>query len=354
MQYFKTHDCIIKNMDENYAVLYSFTNGNFYLIEKNSISFLYEDKINLKKRININDSNFKYIISKSINPSDINYSNFTSPLVVGVMISNCCNLACNYCLANNGNSYSKENLLIKNESNLIKKLTNSEIISLLISGGEPTLYNNLPNFLYKIYNSNFLIMLDTNGVSISDNLIDILKKTNVYPRISLDSIDKEIHDKNRGDFINTFQNIQKLLNNKINVRINTVIHQNNILELEKLAEFMINSGIKTWHLFKLQKEFAPQSLWLEDSLVEETVSHLKYKYGEQLNILCKFTKSNDSFASFVIDSQGNCFSTNNKSNTEKKVIFGNVLEKNLQYIWQKTPLDYRLRHYKKHLTFEGK
>lgn len=351
----KFYECIIQEISNDYVVLYSFDNGRFYLILKSYFSSVVVfNEFVKKQRIKLKQSYFNNLIDKCTDPSTVDYSNFNSPLVVGVMITNHCNLNCTYCLAKNGESYSKEDTLLKNENVLVDKLINSQIISLLISGGEPTLYKNLPLFLEKMYNSNFLIMLDTNGVHISDDLINSLKKISVFPRISLDSIDENIHNKNRGHYLETLQNIEKLINHKIEFRINTVIHNDNIFKLEDIALFLITHNIKTWHLFKLQKEFAPQNIWVDNQLVENILNHITLTYSDKLNIICKFTKNDDGFASFVIDSMGNCFSTNNKEVKSKKIIFGNIFSSSIYDIWQSTPLDYRLRHYKKHLTFRGK
>lgn len=351
----EVHECIIQEVSLEYFILYSFTNGRFYLIS-NIYSPLKKSNHNtfLRRKIRLNKNKFEYIRNKCLNPEDVDYESFESPIVVGIMISNFCNLNCSYCLARNGSSYSEQNLLIKNEDILINRLIKSQIISLLVSGGEPTLYSNLPTFLDKMYNSNFLIMLDTNGTKLSYELIDTLKRVSIFPRISLDSVSDEIHNKNRGNFSDTFENIKKLINQGIEFRINTVIHNDNIYELEKIAEFMLENNIKTWHLFKLQQEFAPKSIWINDDIVEKNINLIREKYGDKLNIICKFTKNNDSFASFVIDSMGYCFSTDNKNETSKKIVFGNIFEKNIQDIWKSSPLDYRLRHYKKHLTYRGK
>ncbi len=346
------YKCILQVISDKLSIIYSFKNGKFYLISNTTLPEKWQSSVVTKDYIYLNEKEFEVISNSALNPETVSIKEFNSPIVVGLMVSNLCNLECRYCIARNGDGYSANNILLNNCDTLIERLVEAQIISLLISGGEPTLNDNLCVFLERLSNHIFLMMIDTNGVLLSDELLEIYKRGKIIPRISLDSITREIHNVNRGKFENTLLNINCLLDNKVDIRINTVLHKDNADYLEEMAEWLVKKNIDKWHIFKLQKEFAPPQIWIEDEYAKRVIDNIFFRFSEKINIICKFSSQNDGFSSFVIDSEGNCFSTDNDKN--EKVVFGNIFENSIIEIWNKTPDDYKLRHYKKHLSYKGK
>lgn len=346
--------CTLRQENYNHYILYSYLTGRFYLIPYNKHTC---DLFNGKgvydelAAIELTEIEFKTVVNfaeTSFDPRQIQ-----TPLVTGLMVSNVCNLNCAYCIANNGGAYSSVNLLNQNIDYLINELEKAKILGVLISGGEPTLNPKLPEILYKMSQKGFYITLDTNGINISDTILEIISKNkNIVPRISLDSSFPEIHDKYRGNFNDTISNILKMLDLGIDLRINTVMHCKNVMLLDNMAQMLVAFGIKKWHIFKVQGAFAPSDLVISNELAQETISKIKDKYSDKIIINCKFTKENDGFASFVIDPGLNCFSTNNDE--KEKVIFGNLLNNNIIDIRRHTEINYRSRHIKKYLRIDAK
>lgn len=117
--------------------------------------------------------------------------------------------------------------------------------------------------------------------------------------------------------------------------------------LNEMAKNLIAMGIRKWHIFKLQSAFAPNHLHISDTVAENAISALKIRYADRIIINCKFSKENDRFASFVVDSELNCFSTDNEAGT--KVVFGNLTKNRIKEIWDKTTMNYKMRHLSKYL-----
>ena len=75
-----------------------------------------------------------------------------------------CNFACAFC---------HNSSLIPNNSDLLKiddifdflQKRKNMLDSVCITGGEPTLHNDLPDFISKIKNMGYLVKLDTNGTN---------------------------------------------------------------------------------------------------------------------------------------------------------------------------------------------
>lgn len=346
------YKCILQVISDKLSILYSFKNGKFYLINNTALPEKWQGGVVAKTYVYLTEQEFGLVSNSALNPETIGVNEFNSPIVVGLMVSNICNLDCRYCIARNGDGYSINNILLNDCDILIERLVEAQILSILISGGEPTLNDKLCDFLERLSDCVFLMMIDTNGVVMSEELLEIYKKGKIIPRVSIDSIKEEIHNINRGKFGNTLLNINRLLENKVDVRINTVLHKDNALYLEEMAEWLVEKGINKWHIFKLQKEFAPQRIWIDDTYAKCIIDNILLKFSEKISIICKFSSKNDGFSSFVVDSEGNCFSTDNGNN--RKVVFGNIFENSIIEIWNKTPNDYKLRHYKKHLSYKGK
>ena len=65
-----------------------------------------------KEYIYLSEQEFQVISNSALNPETIGAKEFNSPIVVGLMVSNLCNLECSYCIARNGNGYSANNILL--------------------------------------------------------------------------------------------------------------------------------------------------------------------------------------------------------------------------------------------------
>lgn len=339
--------CIVSVISSSYYVVYSYVKGYYYLLPLNTINMFEYTNNGIYNLNNLDD-----IIPFALNPKSIDISEIDSPIVIGLMVSNICNLHCSYCIANNAKSYSAKNALF-NKNKIIElssSLRETHVIGLMLSGGEPFLNPELAFLIEMITDERFLCELDTNGTIFTDELINTISKKYIIPRVSLDSVNPLVHNHVRSGFDRTMDTLCRLKEKNIEYRINTVLHGYNKDSIFQLAEWIKDEGIKKWHIFKLQRLFAPEEIWISDEETAEIVSKLKNHYGNKIDILCKFSISNDGFASFMIDSEGNCFSTYKKD----KILFGNLFEESITKIWQRLPNDYKFNHLNKYFWYAGK
>ena len=108
-----------------------------------------------------------------------------------------------------------------------------------ITGGEPLLHPDIEEILKYIYEAGMRTRIYTNGYLITDRLIELFKKLDVYRvRISVDGKDSVTHDKIRGvqslDII--LNNIEKLTEAGINVEITTTLMKDNINDVNDLLK----------------------------------------------------------------------------------------------------------------------
>lgn len=193
-----------------------------------------------------------------------------------------CNFKCPYC-HNSGIVKSEYKNLDENEILLNLEKRKKLIDAVTISGGEPTLQNDLVEFTKKIKQMGFLIKLDTNGSNpkvlkelLSKKLLDYVAmdiKTNFDDYINI--------AKTNFDIENIKKSLQILKENKINYELRTTLVENlhNINNIIKLGQ-----DLKGQSILYLQK-FVDSNCF-EKGLLEIT----KEKAKEYQNILLKTIK----------------------------------------------------------------
>lgn len=94
-----------------------------------------------------------------------------------------CNFACPFC-HNSGLVSDKENEITENVIFDYLYKRRNIIDSIVISGGEPTLYPDLPDFIAKLKKLNLLIKLDTNGTN--PEMVKYLYENHLIDYIAMD------------------------------------------------------------------------------------------------------------------------------------------------------------------------
>lgn len=194
-----------------------------------------------------------------------------------------CNFKCPYC----------HNPVLVVDPSSQPLITQKEIFSFLhqrkgkldavvISGGEPTLRSNLPNFIEDIKELGFLVKLDTNGSNpevvknlINSNLINLISidykaPTEKYPEIS-GSKDGKIAERVK-------TTVSHVIKNKIPYDIRTTVHKTLIDEedLFQMRKELNELGVKDWII----QQFTPA----EDLLYDELAEKETFTDKELLNI----------------------------------------------------------------------
>jgi len=139
-----------------------------------------------------------------------------------------CNLSCPYCLAGYGNVYHRD--LYFDEVVRILDILKAEGTSYItFTGGEPLLRHDFKNILEEASQRLFKIAVTTNGVLLSDDMIDVFLDTLYKVKVSLDGT-KEIHNKLRhtDTFEYVFKKILLLIQKGVPVEINYPLLSENI------------------------------------------------------------------------------------------------------------------------------
>ena len=183
-----------------------------------------------------------------------------------------CNFRCGYC--HNPELIKKEDCISENDFFEFIKSRQGKIDAIVISGGEPTLQEDLEDFIVKCRKLNFLIKLDTNGTNpevlenlLSKNLLnyvamDIKAPFEKYPNITRRFLDIEKIKKS----------IEIIMTSGIDYEFRTTVVRSQ-LNVEDLTT--ISENIKGAKKYYLQK-FNPKEVLDEKLKNEKTYSDTEF------------------------------------------------------------------------------
>jgi radical SAM enzyme (rSAM/lipoprotein system) len=166
-----------------------------------------------------------------------------------------CNLDCVHC----GSDCSKETLVpdmpledFLTVLDRIKVDMDARKIMVVLTGGEPTLRNDLEKAGREIMKRGFPWGMVSNGYALSKEKFERLRKSGLGSlTISLDGL-KESHDWFRGHFGSydrALEAIRIAAETSMTFDVVTCVHQRNLKELPAIRDLLINNGVKKWRIF---------------------------------------------------------------------------------------------------------
>lgn len=282
-------------------------------------------------------------------------------------ITSLCNMRCKHCYASVGR---KENFREVTEEEIevvIKKL--AEIVRhppklLILSGGEPTLCLNKLIFAIKTaYKYGFNVRVNSNGMIITDELLNILKDCNVLTQISIDGASAKSHALLRGSEESYYlakQTVSKLVKNNCRVRISMTTHRDNYREIPNVFKDAIESGVEQFItsnlvvtgearrnglvpvqlknefevLYNCVKDDKQLQLMTKSTLLAETINAIRAGV--------KFVNCGTGICTCCVDSDGSIYPCINMVNEKYKI--ANVLSVNsLNETWNTSEIINQLR-----------
>lgn len=183
------------------------------------------------------------------------YKNIDNLNIMIKPASSACNLSCKYCFyldeAKNRMKKSYGMMSIETVDRLLKDVFSSveTRVSFLFQGGEPTLrgidFFKKFHELVDLYNTNNIqtnFAIQTNGILIDEDWINLFKKYSYLVGVSLDGM-KDCHDYARldkedmGTFDRVMENIYLLQKENVPINILTVVNNKNVNKAKEIYEF---------------------------------------------------------------------------------------------------------------------
>lgn len=207
------------------------------------------------------------------------------PRIVYYAVTNRCNLHCVYCYADGGHE-KKNELTTKEALHLMEEVASLGVETVVFTGGEPLLCNDLYKLAQKVHDQGMKTALITNGTLIDEDNVNTLVHQFDRITLSLDSKDASIHNCLRGPHTceKTLESLLLLTQCTIPVHINITLTHSNQCNLTNTLTHIISHqlGIPRFSPYLLcgrgeQQDLSPSLGKLWEELPQ--IFQLLYKNG---------------------------------------------------------------------------
>ncbi|MBO5804331.1 MAG: radical SAM protein [Bacteroidales bacterium] len=198
---------------------------------------------------------------------------FKYPSVIGIEITNRCNLNCIHCI-NSSSINDKQELSFDTIKLIIDYMHQHGIICLDISGGEPFLHPRIYDILEYAYSRNLNISMATNGTFLTQDNINILKQYSVSTRVSYDGYNEDTFSivRGKGIYQKVYNNVKNAIISNLGITLVTVLHANNVDNVELYIKTAKELGVRKLRLMP----FVPDGRGSNSGL--KFMSPLQWKY----------------------------------------------------------------------------
>lgn len=171
---------------------------------------------------------------------------YINPLQVTIEVTDKCNLRCKHCYLE-ASCNNKDYLSWNQINHLMDSLRENHVLSIELTGGELFIHPNAFEIIDKACKNFAQVAILTNGTILPENILNLLinNKDKIVISVSIDSTHPDIHDKFRGvkgSFEKTCHNVKLMTSNGLKVRISSSIFDENMWEIDKLANLSKELG----------------------------------------------------------------------------------------------------------------
>lgn len=212
-----------------------------------------------------------------------------SPLGFEWLVTGRCNAKCVFCIYERYKSELNE-LASKEAFNLIKEMSDLGTLAVTLSGGEPFLRTDLLQLVRELRDRNVFVTLITNGYLLDTNSVRSLRNDDVTVKVSIDSMDGNVHDYLRG-----LPGLQKrvlkglnlLVSEGVDVEVNTVVTRYNLMGLNKMYGYLKRLDIRKWNISIVRPMGMTRKKWADlYPNLQRYFSYVKKLVNEFLNEEC--------------------------------------------------------------------
>ena len=206
------------------------------------------------------------------------YQELKSPFAVQLELTTKCNHKCIHCYNHWREESVKDRTLSEEEiEKIINNLKESEVSSLLITGGEPMLH---PKLMFRAIElgkkAGLKCGVNSNLTLVTHEIAQELKQLDVGVLTSLLSFDPVLHDsitKSKGSFQRLINGIKILQEHEVPISINMVVMRPNMEQIYETGKFVHGLGLRSFRATKVHP--AQGSMIFEDiKLPPEKISSI--------------------------------------------------------------------------------
>lgn len=300
-------------------------------LEKYLNNFKYSE--NKDKMINYNIKIKEYFEKINLKKIDDSIFNLAKRSII-LSITSKCNKKCLGCY----NEFRNKDISKEEWIEFIDYLAEKGIKKITISGGDPLNRDDIFIILNHCLSKGLRVNMDTVGTALLEDESILQKKYN--NTFSWETLSKLNYigiplDGSSSDIANTFRNeskdfvtkqleiIYKLIINKCNVSVNTVLSKNNIQDIKKIYELLKNYKIKKWQVFQFMGtgQIASNNINLFDLSISEfeSIKHEILDYTKNSEFIVNVKSEEDRYFRYIIiDSLGDaCYIESRKTSRIK-------------------------------------
>lgn len=218
-------------------------------------------------------------------------SEFTeyTPERVDFLITKKCNLRCKHCFENASPLENVEFFNLEVLRTIFQQLDDANVKTLKITGGEPFYHPQFQSILELTANARFETIILTNGMLLTENIMRLVKASNIKLGISLDGITSKTHDflRGTGSFQILYKKLQRLGKLGVDLTLTFTANKINEHELEELSAIAFNDlGVRCLFVNRLRpigraicntEMFIPDNEYIS---IQERVDRLSMIYGK--------------------------------------------------------------------------
>lgn len=254
----------------------------------------------------LNNTINEFIINKNMNKKKIKMINWG--------IYNRCPLICKGCY----NIFNNNILDIKSCKSIVNKVHNYGAEFILLSGGDPLLWEHIVDLCEYIYSKGIKIIIDTVGYTLDEIMLKRISHLVYQIGIPVDGSNQNIYKYFRlgkKDLFQVIENKLELLSKyNVKVRINTTVSKGNVDDLEKIALFIKKYiNVKEWSLYEWwplrANENLKKKMSVNQDMLLNKISDLK-KVNNHISIHSRTVKDRKR-DTFFISSNGEVYCFNN-------------------------------------------
>ncbi len=164
------------------------------------------------------------------------------PSMICFRVTRFCNARCGFCLAPpDGGKHPPASAL----KNRIQWLLANGVRTIHFCGGEPTIHHDLPKLIAYVKSLGGKSKMTSNGMAISDQLIEVLYQCDTAVKISLHG-DKPHHNLilGRDAFDRTVDSIKRLVKAKAEISIQSTVVHGQLSTVSFVIDFCLRNGIR--------------------------------------------------------------------------------------------------------------
>jgi radical SAM protein with 4Fe4S-binding SPASM domain len=161
-----------------------------------------------------------------------------TPPLIWMELTRRCNLTCDHCFIDGGEA--RENELPASETyRLLDEFADMGVWGVSFTGGEPTLHPEFANFVNYAHKRRLLVGIATNGMFLTEELLDSLPRDGVIVSVSLD----QLHIDGKHDFEVATKAILRSQESGFLTNIMTNTNSRNIHQLGELMDWAEANGV---------------------------------------------------------------------------------------------------------------